>query len=118
MNSRPGVTQYLRRQGGLVAGGTDQQAPATAIQVAAVAPGEVGLEGNLDVETLLGLASSPPLTIYNMGGDPRPSPLLPPPRGAAAATAVRGCGSFAEDLRLRVRSVSSHAKSGPAPPPP
>jgi tripeptidyl-peptidase-1 len=53
----------------IVSGGTDQQTPVTPEQVEA-ARTIIALEGNLNAETILGLAHPIPLKAYNVGGKP------------------------------------------------
>lgn len=53
-----------------IAGGTTQQTPLNATQLEA----QTGIEGNLDVETLLGVAWPTPLDIYSTGSEP---PFIP-----------------------------------------
>lgn len=53
-------------------GGTVQQTPLNSSQLAA----GTGLEGNLDVQTMLGVAWPVPLTVYSTGGSPPFQPDL------------------------------------------
>lgn len=53
----------------IVSGGLDQQTPVTSEQLEG-ARTVIGLEGNLNAETILGLAYPIPLTAYNVGGKP------------------------------------------------
>ncbi|EAQ83511.1 hypothetical protein CHGG_09915 [Chaetomium globosum CBS 148.51] len=62
----PGAADFWTE---IVSGGTDQQTPVTPEQVAA-ARTVIALEGNLNAETILGLAHPIPLKAYNVGGKP------------------------------------------------
>jgi len=52
----------------IVAGGSDQQTPVTQAQLEKSRT-VIGLEGNLNAETILGIAWPVPLTAYNVGGE-------------------------------------------------